>query len=98
MDAQPELALLARVLEEHGLKAVLIGNLAAAMHGAPISTIDIDFCFRSTRPNIVKLKAMACRLISWAASTGSGRSNDFAAAQHISRLESRKCSWLRSPT
>ena len=43
-------------------KAVLIGNLAAAMHGAPVSTIDIDFCFRSTRPNIAKLRAIACTL------------------------------------
>ena len=59
MDAQPELALLARVLEEHGLEAVLIGNLAAALHGAPVSTVDIDFCFRSTRPNIAKLRAIA---------------------------------------
>jgi hypothetical protein len=48
MDAQPELALLARVLHEHRLEAVLIGNMAAALRGAPVTTIDIDFFFRKT--------------------------------------------------
>ena len=32
MDAQPELALIARVLAEHKLEAIRIGNLAAALH------------------------------------------------------------------
>jgi predicted nucleotidyltransferase len=59
MDAQPELALLARVLEQHGLEAVLIGNMAAALHGAPVTTVDIDFFFRKTPGNLKKLKAVA---------------------------------------
>ncbi len=57
MDAQPELALLANVLERHKLEAVLIGNMAAALHGAPVTTADIDFLFRATPGNITKLKA-----------------------------------------
>jgi hypothetical protein len=59
MDAQPELALLAKVLKEKDLEAVLIGNMAAALRGAPVSTIDIDFYFRSTPRNVTKLKAIA---------------------------------------
>jgi hypothetical protein len=59
MDAQPELALLARVLHEHRLEAVLIGNMAAALHGAPVTTIDIDFFFRRTPRDLQKLKAVA---------------------------------------
>src|SRR5258708_2509871 len=59
MDAQPELALLARVLNEHGLEAILIGNMAAALHGAPVSTVDIDFFFHKTPANLKKLKAVA---------------------------------------
>ncbi len=62
MDAQPELALLARVLNEHGLEAILIGNMAAALHGAPVSTIDIDFFFRKTPRNMQKLKRVATAL------------------------------------
>jgi hypothetical protein len=59
MDAQPELALLARALNEHGLEAILIGNMAAALHGAPVSTIDIDLYFRKTPRNMQKLKRVA---------------------------------------
>lgn len=59
MDAQPELALLARALTEHGLEAILIGNMAAALHGAPVSTIDIDLFFRKTPRNMQKLKLVA---------------------------------------
>jgi hypothetical protein len=62
MDAQPELALIARVLAEHKLEAILIGNMAAALHGAPVSTVDIDFYFRKTRANLKKLKAVAASL------------------------------------
>jgi hypothetical protein len=62
MDAQPELALLARVLNEHGLEAILIGNMAAALHGAPVSTIDIDLFFRKTPRNMQKLKLVAAAL------------------------------------
>jgi hypothetical protein len=59
MDAQPELALLAKALNEHGLEAILIGNMAAALHGAPVSTIDIDLYFRKTPRNMQKLKRVA---------------------------------------
>jgi predicted nucleotidyltransferase len=59
MDAQPELALLAKALNEHGLEAILIGNMAAALHGAPVSTIDIDLFFRKTPRNMQKLKRVA---------------------------------------
>ena len=59
MDAQPELALLARALNDHRLEAILIGNMAAALHGAPVSTIDIDLFFRKTPRNMQKLKLVA---------------------------------------
>lgn len=39
--------------------AVLIGNAAAALQGAPVTTIDFDFLFRKTPRNITKLKALA---------------------------------------
>ena len=59
MDAQPELALLARAINECGLEAILIGNMATALHGAPVSTIDIDLFFRKTPRNMQKLKRVA---------------------------------------
>ena len=43
-------------------KAILIGNMAAALHGAPVSTIDIDLYFRKTPRNMQKLKRVATAL------------------------------------
>ena len=62
MDAQPELALIAKALNEHGLEGLLIGNMGAALHGAPVSTIDIDFFFRKTPRNLQRLKKIATAL------------------------------------
>lgn len=59
MDAGPLLARIAQLLEKHGLEAVLIGNAAAALQGAPVTTIDVDFLFRKTPANIAKLKALS---------------------------------------
>jgi hypothetical protein len=62
MDARPVLFRIARLLAEHRLEAVLIGNAAAAMQGAPVTTIDFDFMFRKTPANLRKLKALAAAL------------------------------------
>ena len=62
MDAQPELVLLAKALNENRLEAILIGNMAAALRGAPVSTIDIDLYFRKTPANMRKLKQVATAL------------------------------------
>jgi hypothetical protein len=59
MDARPFLETLARLLEETGLEAILIGNAGAALQGAPVTTIDIDLLFRKTPRNIQKLKSVA---------------------------------------
>src|SRR5437870_10534302 len=62
MDARPLLTRIAGMLEEHGLEAVLIGNAAAALQGAPVTTIDLDFMFRKTPANLRKLRALAMAL------------------------------------
>ena len=59
MDARPTLFTLARILDEEGLEAILIGNAAAALHGAPVTTLDFDFLFRKTPGNLRKLRAVA---------------------------------------
>lgn len=61
-DAQPELVLLAKALNENRLEAIPIGNMAAALHGVPVSTIDIDLYFRKTPANMRKLKQVATAL------------------------------------
>ena len=59
MDAKPYLAEVARHLRDIGLDVVLIGNAAAALQGAPVTTVDFDFLFRKTQRNLQKLKALA---------------------------------------
>lgn len=48
-----------RLLQELHLEAVLIGNAGAALQGAPVTTIDLDFLFRKTPRNLTKLKGLA---------------------------------------
>lgn len=59
MDAAPLLQQIAQALARVGLEAIMIGNAAAALHGAPVTTLDIDFMFRKTAQNLKKLKLLA---------------------------------------
>ena len=59
MDATPFLVEIGRQLHQVGLEAVLIGNAAAALQGAPVTTVDFDFMFRKTARNLQKLKALS---------------------------------------
>jgi predicted nucleotidyltransferase len=62
MDAAPLLQKIAKALQIARLEAVMIGNAAAALHGAPVTTLDIDFMFRKTAANLRKLKVLANEL------------------------------------
>ena len=62
MNAERILGQIAGALHKCGLEAVLIGNAAAALQGAPVTTMDFDFMFRKTPKNINKLKKLADRL------------------------------------
>ncbi len=58
MDARMLLERVAQAFAEAQLEAVMIGN-AAAIHGAPVSTVDIDFYYRDTASNRKKLEQVA---------------------------------------
>jgi predicted nucleotidyltransferase len=62
VDATDIIARVAGAIEHRKLDAVLIGNAAAAMHGAPVTTIDLDFLIRSAPANRKKLQAVASDL------------------------------------
>lgn len=59
MTAAPLLKLAAKLLAKHRLDAVLIGNAAAALQGAPVTTEDLDFFIRRTPLNVRKLRKIA---------------------------------------
>lgn len=62
MDAAPVLKAVAEALHKAHLEAIMVGNAAAALHGAPVTTLDIDFMFRKTPVNLRKLKVLANEL------------------------------------
>lgn len=62
MNAEPLLSSLVAALTAERLEVVLIGNAAAALQGAPVTTVDFDFMFRATPTNLAKLKRLASRL------------------------------------
>jgi predicted nucleotidyltransferase len=62
MNAGPLLDSIVAALAEVGLEAILIGNAAAAIQGAPVTTVDFDSMFRSTPVNLAKLKKFAAKM------------------------------------
>src|SRR2546428_10058875 len=62
MNAEPLLTSVVAALNEVRLEAILIGNAAAALQGAPVTTVDFDFMFRATPVNLRKLKGFAAGL------------------------------------
>jgi hypothetical protein len=46
---------LLRVLVEHGVEFILIGGLAATVHGSPYATVDVDVVPRRELPNLTRL-------------------------------------------
>lgn len=62
MNATPLLGAVLDGLAAERLEAVLIGNAAAAVQGAPVTTLDFDFMFRDTAVNMAKLRRLSKRL------------------------------------
>ena len=59
MDAAPLLIEIADAFAAAHLEAILIGNAAAALHGAPVTTLDFDFLYRASPGNEAKLRKVA---------------------------------------
>lgn len=62
MNAEPFLVRIVKAFHKHSLEVILIGNAAAALHGAPVTTLDFDFMYKKTPGNLEKLKAVARQL------------------------------------
>jgi hypothetical protein len=62
VNARTFLEEIARELHRLHFDVVLIGNAAAALQGAPVTTVDFDFLFRKTPANLRRLKALSTAL------------------------------------
>ncbi len=62
MDARNLLSEIGEAFARARLKAVMIGNAAAAIQGAPVTTMDIDFCIREDDKTVSKLALIADQL------------------------------------
>jgi hypothetical protein len=62
MNADYLLSLLADSLRRSGVDAILIGNAAAALRGAPVTTLDFDFLIRTGPETSLAIKRMASAL------------------------------------
>jgi hypothetical protein len=59
MDAAPRLVEIADAFAAVQLEAVLIGNAGAALHGAPVTTLDFDYLYRASSASEAKLRRAA---------------------------------------
>ncbi|MBM3493969.1 MAG: hypothetical protein FJX72_06575 [Armatimonadetes bacterium] len=56
MPAKPaKFAELLRTLDAHGVEYVLVGGVAANLHGAPLATYDVDIVHRRAPTNVARL-------------------------------------------
>jgi hypothetical protein len=62
MSANYLLSLLADGIRQSGLDAILIGNAAAALNGAPVTTLDFDFLIRRGERTPFAIEKMAAVL------------------------------------
>ena len=62
MNAESILSKVSKALNDENLEAIVIGNAGGALLGSPVTTLDIDFYFRKTPTNLLKLKRVAKRL------------------------------------
>lgn len=62
MDAKDILCAVGEAFFHAKLDAVMIGNAAAAIQGAPVTTMDIDFCVKDEEETLLKLSKVAKEL------------------------------------
>ena len=75
MNAAPILERVVAALNSARLEAIIIGNAAAALNGAPVTTIDIDFFIRDCKRQSPKLSAVAEKLNAVLVKPDGGMSN-----------------------
>jgi hypothetical protein len=52
---KPDFLALLQILAEHGVDFIVVGGVAAVLHGAPLTTFDLDIVHARTPENIARL-------------------------------------------
>jgi hypothetical protein len=55
-DAQVDFNGLLAVLSSAGVEFIVVGGVCAALHGAPVSTFDLDIIYSRSPPNLARLE------------------------------------------
>ena len=50
------------LLSKYEIEAIVVGNAAAALQGAPVTTLDVDFMIRDTERNLKKLGELSLEM------------------------------------
>ena len=58
MGSTPEIFELLKKLNDAGVEYVIIGGVAAILHGSPRTTLDIDVCVVLAEPNLTRILSM----------------------------------------
>ena len=66
-------------INKESLEVVMVGNAAAALQGAPVTTLDVDFIIRDSETNLRKLKAISENL-------GASLNRPFEPASNMMRM------------
>lgn len=53
--SRPDLLLILRTLSEHDVEFIIVGGVCGVLHGAPISTFDLDLVHSRARENVERL-------------------------------------------
>jgi hypothetical protein len=59
-------------LRSHGVRYVLVGELAAAIHGAPLNTGDVDICLPGDQQNLSRLSLALHQLVAQLGAAAAG--------------------------
>lgn len=59
---QADIAELLRTLVEGGVEFIVVGGAAAVLHGAPVTTLDLDIVPRTDEDNLLRLHATLARM------------------------------------
>ncbi len=70
---KPDFLAILRILSDHRVDFIIVGGVCAVLHGAPVSTFDLDLVHSRTPENVERLLAALTALTAYARGQGARR-------------------------